>query len=108
LALRHDVRFGSLADITVPSRHVRFTPDSGHSADGLTCPFCAISGHGASFEFLECHEPRALWVDIGLSSLLGIATLYLPGPRFDLRRSATSATAVGPPRRPALATLSRS
>jgi hypothetical protein len=26
-----DVRFGSLADITTRSRHVRFTPDNGHS-----------------------------------------------------------------------------
>jgi hypothetical protein len=41
--LRSDVRFGSLADITARARHVRFTPDSGHSADELACPFCAIS-----------------------------------------------------------------
>ena len=27
-----NVRFGSLADIVQPSRHVRFTPDSGHSS----------------------------------------------------------------------------
>ena len=27
-----DVRFGSLADITTRPRHVRFTPESGHSA----------------------------------------------------------------------------
>ena len=40
-----NVRFGSLADITTRPRHVRFTPDSGHSADELACPFCAISGH---------------------------------------------------------------
>ena len=40
-----DVRFGSLADITPRARHVRFTPDSGHSSDGLACPFSANSGH---------------------------------------------------------------
>jgi hypothetical protein len=27
-----DVRFGSFADITTRSRHVRFTPDNGHSS----------------------------------------------------------------------------
>src|SRR6478609_6142808 len=35
----------TLADIMARARHVRFTPDSGHSADELACPFCAISGH---------------------------------------------------------------
>jgi hypothetical protein len=30
--MRWNVRFGSLADITARSRHVRFTPDSGRSA----------------------------------------------------------------------------
>ena len=30
--MRWNVRFGSLADITTRSRHVRFTPDSGRSA----------------------------------------------------------------------------
>ena len=42
---RCDVRYGSLADITARSRRVRFTPDSGHSADELACPFCARRGH---------------------------------------------------------------
>jgi hypothetical protein len=32
LAIKGNVRYGSLADITVRSRHVRFTPDSGHSS----------------------------------------------------------------------------
>jgi hypothetical protein len=40
-----DVRFGSLADITARSRHVRFTPDSGHSSVQLECPTGANSGH---------------------------------------------------------------
>ena len=34
----HNVRFGSLADITARSRHVRFTPDSGHSSVQVGCP----------------------------------------------------------------------
>ena len=41
----YDVRFGSLADITARSRHVRFTPDSGHSSVQVGCPKSARSGH---------------------------------------------------------------
>ena len=41
-----NVRFGSLADITARSRHVRFTPNSGHLSARAGCPLCAISGHG--------------------------------------------------------------
>ena len=37
--------FGSLADITARSRHVRFTPDSGHSSVQVGCPKSATSGH---------------------------------------------------------------
>src|SRR5262245_6290790 len=33
-----DVRYGSLADITVSSRHVRFSPNSGHSSVHVGCP----------------------------------------------------------------------
>jgi hypothetical protein len=40
-----DVRFGSLADIVQRPRHVRFTPDSGHSPVQVGCPLSAISGH---------------------------------------------------------------
>ena len=40
-----NVRFGSLADIASSSRDVRFTPNSGHSPDGLSRPLCARSGH---------------------------------------------------------------
>jgi NAD(P)-dependent dehydrogenase (short-subunit alcohol dehydrogenase family) len=39
------VRFGSLDDITAGSRHVRFTPDSGHSSVQVGCSKSAISGH---------------------------------------------------------------
>jgi hypothetical protein len=31
-SLSENVRYGSLADILTSSRHVRFTPDSGHSS----------------------------------------------------------------------------
>ena len=43
--LSHHVRFGSLADITARSRHVRFTPNSGHSSVRVGCPKSAKSGH---------------------------------------------------------------
>ena len=33
-----NVRFGSLADISQCNRHVRFTPESGHSQVSLECP----------------------------------------------------------------------
>jgi hypothetical protein len=40
-----NVCYGSLADITTRLRHVRFTPDSGHSSERVGCPKSAISGH---------------------------------------------------------------
>jgi len=39
------VRFGSKADIAGRSRHVRFTPESGHHSDVAPCPLSAESGH---------------------------------------------------------------
>jgi hypothetical protein len=39
-----NVRFGSLADICVRIRDVRFTPNSGHAQRRHQCPLCAISG----------------------------------------------------------------
>jgi hypothetical protein len=38
-------RFGSLADIVQRPRHVRFTPNSGHSSVQLECPKSAKSRH---------------------------------------------------------------
>ena len=38
------VCFGSLADIAARSRHVRFTPESGHAQRQHRCLLCAISG----------------------------------------------------------------
>src|SRR5215831_15751476 len=40
-----DVCFGSLADITLGPRDVRFTPESVHSVEQLGCPLCAKSRH---------------------------------------------------------------
>jgi hypothetical protein len=40
-----DVRFGSLADIVQRLRHVRYSPQSGHSPARSTCLLCAISRH---------------------------------------------------------------
>ena len=42
---RHDVRFGSKADICGAKDHVRFTPESGHVRCTSSCPLCAKSGH---------------------------------------------------------------
>jgi hypothetical protein len=39
---------GLLADIRAGPRHVRFTPESGHSLVRSTCPLCAKSGQSAS------------------------------------------------------------
>jgi hypothetical protein len=44
-AARCDVRYGSLADIVQRRRHVRFTPDSGHSSVQVGRPKSAISRH---------------------------------------------------------------
>jgi hypothetical protein len=51
--VRH-VRFGSLADITARSRHVRFTPDSGHSSVQVGCPKSANNGHLAAASCARC------------------------------------------------------
>jgi hypothetical protein len=42
-----NVRFGSKADIASGSRHVRFTPKSGHRWVRLGCPLCAKSRHSS-------------------------------------------------------------
>jgi hypothetical protein len=39
-----NVRFGSLADIGVCPRDVRFTPESGHWESAARFPLCAKSG----------------------------------------------------------------
>ena len=47
-----DVRFGSKADICSAKRHVRFTPNNGHSRLRLKCPLSAMCGRlrvGKSF-----------------------------------------------------------
>jgi hypothetical protein len=40
-----DVRFGSKADIALGSRHVCFTPESGHRLSASGCPLWAKSRH---------------------------------------------------------------
>jgi hypothetical protein len=45
------VRFGSLADISHCNRHVRFTPESGHSQRKHACPLRANSGQIATSHF---------------------------------------------------------
>jgi hypothetical protein len=66
-----DVRFGSLADIVQRQRHVRFTPDSGHSSVRVGCPKSAISGHRGLLsilimQFFSTEQP----VVCGLDALL--------------------------------------
>jgi hypothetical protein len=47
-----DVRFGSKADIGLPSVDVRFTPKSGHQLSALGCPLCANRRHRGLFDHL--------------------------------------------------------
>jgi hypothetical protein len=42
--IRPDVRFGSKADMCSAKRHVRFTPNSGHSGRQSACLLCAMWG----------------------------------------------------------------
>jgi hypothetical protein len=44
-----DVRYGSKADISQCNRHVRFTPESEHSAARVACPLWANGEHHGSF-----------------------------------------------------------
>jgi hypothetical protein len=41
---RFSVRHGSEADIALRPRHVRFTPQGGHSQVTVRCPLCANKG----------------------------------------------------------------
>jgi hypothetical protein len=48
LAIRQvNVRFGSLADIASRPRHVRYSPQSGHSSARVARPLSAISRHSS-------------------------------------------------------------
>ena len=49
--LPRNVGFGSLADITARSRHVRFAPDIGHSSVQVGCPKSAKSRHKKIWNF---------------------------------------------------------
>jgi hypothetical protein len=42
--MRRNVRFGSQADMELPSPDVRFTPESGHRMAVLACPLWAMCG----------------------------------------------------------------
>src|SRR6516162_11004280 len=53
------VRFGSKAYIAPYLDFVRFTPESGQTGGGSTCPLCAKSGHNAVQQ-----------ISAGLSSLI--------------------------------------
>jgi hypothetical protein len=64
-----DVRFGSLADITARSRHVRFTSDSGHSSVQVGCPKSAITGSFPSYQPVPAGECTCPNVFIVLSKI---------------------------------------
>jgi hypothetical protein len=53
-----NVRYGSLADITARSRHVRFTPNNGHSSAQVARPLCAINGHSHTLRNARCYPRR--------------------------------------------------
>jgi hypothetical protein len=66
LAIRHnqpqmliaDVRFGSKADICNASRHVRFTPESGHLQCTSPCPLWAKTSE-SHFDYLDSNRKNA-------------------------------------------------
>jgi hypothetical protein len=49
---------GQLADILARADHVRFTPESRHSARRATCLLCAISGRRSPYS-INSSVPRA-------------------------------------------------
>lgn len=56
------VRFGSLGDIASYPHHVRFTPESGHSAAPLARPFNARGRDIREMTLRETERPpRARW-----------------------------------------------
>jgi hypothetical protein len=55
-----NVRFGSLADIAMGLRDVRFTPKSGHLWLRLACLLCAKSGHRLPLPNPQCGPARCL------------------------------------------------
>src|SRR4029077_1704179 len=69
-----DVRYGSLADITARSRHVRFTPYSGHSSAQVGCPKSATSGHSRGA------DDRLLAVDDAHQKMLRCAKCHGVNP----------------------------
>jgi hypothetical protein len=48
-SILRNVRFGSKADILAVSRHVRFTPKSGHRRATVGCPVSANKRHRAPY-----------------------------------------------------------
>jgi hypothetical protein len=87
-----DVGYGSLADLLTSPRHVRFTPDSGHSSARFALPLSALSGH------------RGCYVTGFERSLMILSYASLRDARFSMAMMANS---FGTPRASSSATSMR-
>src|SRR6516164_10902610 len=56
-----EVRFGSITDIEVRSRNVRFTPKSGHRQRPKECPLCAKSRQSAPQQKMASVRSHHRW-----------------------------------------------
>ena len=60
-----NVRFGSLADVCSAKPHVRFTPESRHSAVSATCPPWDVAlGYNAAIHLIQlnAHSSGVVYV----------------------------------------------
>jgi hypothetical protein len=73
-----NVRFGSLADIAPLSRHVRFTPDSGHSSVRMGCPKGANRRHPPCRENPNARAPKPSSIASERTRAYSAADLKLP------------------------------
>jgi hypothetical protein len=71
------VRFGSKADETMLGRNVRFTPKSGQTGEGSTCPLCAKSGHCAALNSITSSARSRAEVDNSIPIALAVLRLIV-------------------------------
>src|SRR5215470_20265566 len=91
----HDVRFGSKADICNAKRHVRFTPESGHSRCKRPCPLdprkrtpCSAEPIAASSWTVVQYECFSRRINLGYSSRRANSTAiaYWLNPSLPMKR----------------------